>query len=348
MPHDPSVPAADSGNPAGSQTPPAAAHNLRLRLSLGALLWLAHLLLVRPTPFDPTWPHALLLLAALVLVPLGLALADRPPDGGDRSRSDRPLRWAAAGQLPAAALLAAAYSLGQGPVAAVLALPWLAVAALVALAGLLRFREQGLRPLAHVVTDGGMVFLLVGAAWAVADRLGYRPLDFPAVIVLLTAVHFHFAGFVLPVVTGLAIRHTGGLTATLAGWGVIFGVPAVAVGITESRLGLGTGVEAVAAWVMAAASIFVAYLHFRLTLQPRWPAAASGLWAFAGLSLVGSMAFAALYGSRFLLPNVGWLDIAWMQALHGAANAIGFGAAALAAWALVERPFRQESSTLPP
>lgn len=50
-----------------------------------------------------------------------------------------------------------------------------------ATAGLLRFLERGLRPLARVVTDAGLVFLLVGAAWVFADSLGYRPLDFPAV-----------------------------------------------------------------------------------------------------------------------------------------------------------------------
>jgi hypothetical protein len=148
------------------------------------------------------------------------------------------------------------------------------------------------------------------------------------------------AVFVLTVVAGLAIRHTGGRTATLAGWGVIGGVPAVAVGITGGQLGLATGVEAAAAWLMAAAGALVAYLHFCLALQPRWPVAARGLWAFAGLSLVATMVLAALYGSRFLLLEVRWLDIAWMQALHGTGNAFGFATAALAGWALVERPFR--------
>jgi len=316
-------------------TPPS----LRQRLALGTLAWLAFLLLERPTPFDPRWPHAMLLLAVFVLVPLGLALIGGV-DERERSGSDRLLGWAATAQLPAAALLAGAYTLPQGPLAAALALPWLAVAGLVAAAGLLRFRARGLRPVAHLVTSGGMVFLLVGAAWAVADRLGYRPLGFPPVIVLLTAVHFHFAGFILPVVAGLAIRHTGGASATLAGWGVILGVPAVAVGITGSQLGFGTGVEAAAAWVMAAAAALVAYLHFRLALLPRWPPLASCLWAFAGLSLVASMGFAVLYGSRFFLPHVDWLDIAWMQALHGAANSIGFATAALAGWTLARRSFR--------
>jgi hypothetical protein len=40
----------------------------------------------------------------------------------------------------------------------------------------------------------------------VISRAGLRPQDFSHTIVLLTAVHFHFAGFVLPILSGLAAR----------------------------------------------------------------------------------------------------------------------------------------------
>jgi hypothetical protein len=43
------------------------------------------------------------------------------------------------------------------------------------------------------------------------------------------------------------------------------------------------------------------------------------------------MALAALYGSRAFLP-VSWLDIPWMRALHGTANAFGFALAGLLGW----------------
>lgn len=44
---------------------------------------------------------------------------------------------------------------------------------------------------------------------------GYRPLDFAAVIVVLTAVHFHYAGFLLPIFTGLAVRRLPGTMSAL-------------------------------------------------------------------------------------------------------------------------------------
>ena len=47
------------------------------------------------------------------------------------------------------------------------------------------------------------------------------------------------------------------------------------------------------------------------------------------------MLLAALYGLRFYLP-VAWLDIPWMRALHGSANALGFALPALLGWSMVK------------
>lgn len=369
------------------------------RPAVGSAAWLGYLLLVRPGPFDPAWPGALLLLAVLVLVPAGLRLAGSigsestgPGGHADRSAADRTgrhgvarperlLRIAGAVHLPAALLLTVAYGLGQGRISAGLALPWLGFAGLVALAGVLRIARRGARGYREdpggLVADAGLAYLAVGAAWAVADRLGWRPLDFSPVIVLLTAVHFHYAGFVLPIVAGLAIRRSGvaaggshrpGRVARLAGLLTVLGVPAVAVGITGSQVGLGTwlgtGIEAAAAWTMAAGGLLVAWLHLRLATGPAAglaadggaPTAARALWAVAAVALAAGMVLAALYGARFLVPGVRWLDIGWMQALHGAANSLGFALPALAGWWLVEvRPSgetgagaRRASATLAP
>jgi hypothetical protein len=310
------------------------------RLVVGVLAWLGYLLVARPGPFDPAWPHALLLLAVLVLVPAGLRLAVRALPG---LRAGSLLRAARHLHLAAGILLVLAYVDGQGAVAAVLSGAWLAVTGLVALAGFLRIVRRGLRGARDdpgaTVADAGLAFLAVGGAWVLADRLGYRPLGFSPLIVLLTGGHFHYAGFLLPLFAGLAIRRSGAagapdLLARATGPLVVAGVPAVAVGITASQLGLGTWIEAAAAWTMAAGGLLVAWLHLRLALGRGAPAppAARALWAVAALSLAAGMVLAALYGARFLLPEVRWLDIAWMQALHGGANSFGFALPALAGW----------------
>jgi hypothetical protein len=55
------------------------------------------------------------------------------------------------------------------------------------------------------------------------------------------------------------------------------------------------------------------------------------LWSFGALFLACGMVLSILYGSRWLVP-LPWLDIPWMRALHGTANALGFTVPALVGW----------------
>ncbi|MCI0393334.1 MAG: YndJ family protein [Chloroflexi bacterium] len=278
----------------------------------------------RPGLLAERWAVLLLLLAALVLAPLALRLA-RP------AGPETLWRWIGRLQLPAALLLVAAFFRPAGPTAAFLTLPWLLATVLVALAGGLNLWVRRLGPAEALCLDAGLVYLAIGGGWAMLDRLGARPLGFAPAIVLLTAVHFHYAGFVLPVLAGLAGRAVGGRTARLAALGVIVGVLLVAAGITATQLGLGLALESAAAWLTALAGLLVAGLYWRLAGQRPRPALARLLWGVAALSLAGGMALAALYGSRAYLA-VGWLDIPWMRALHGSLNALGFSLAGLLAW----------------
>src|SRR5687768_11273115 len=70
----------------------------------GGAVWLIWAALIRPDPFQPAWAVTLLLLAPLVLVPLGLRLVlpERQPQA---------LRLAVYLQLPAALLLLASFSM---------------------------------------------------------------------------------------------------------------------------------------------------------------------------------------------------------------------------------------------
>lgn len=303
------------------------------RALFGAALWGAVVLMVLPSPFETEWAAALLLLAALVLVPLAMELAG----------SDDPMsRLAAWIQVPAALCLGWAYLLPQGPTAAVLAAPWVATTCLMAVGGLIRLRRAGLRALDEVCIDAGFIYIVVGGVWAVTDRVGYRPLDFDGIIVLLTAIHFHYAGFVLPVITGLTLRRVKGWIGRVAGLAVIAGVPLVALGITATQLDASPWIECVAAWIMAAGGILTSLLLLQLTVRREEPPDARGLWAVAGVALLASMVLAALYGSRHFI-DVQALDIPWMRAVHGTLNALGFGLAGLIAFHLAQRSSRSSS-----
>ena len=297
---------------------------------IGALAWLNVAILWRPSPFEPQWAVLLLLLGALVIVPLGLRLVPDLQEGPAKL-----WRIAVFLQLPAALLLLAAFARPAGTLAAGLALPWLATTGVIALLGLLRAWQRRWQPLEELCLDAGLIYLAVGGGWAILDRLGARPLAFDPVIVLLTAIHFHYAGFALPIVTGLTGRVLRTGAARLAAAGVIAGVPLVAAGITSRQLAAGPWLETLAAWVLSLAGLLAAGLLLRLAIQKNGPPASRALWIVAALSLAFSMVLSLLYGSRAYF-YLAWLDIPWMRAFHGTTNALGLGVAGLLGWNLTK------------
>src|SRR5262249_41089635 len=144
----------------------------------------------------PGWAESLLLLAPLAIFPLGLALLaprTRAPGGAV-------LRLASVVQLPAAVILLGAFALPSGAAAVACTLPSLAFTGLLALAGLVSLCRGLPRSAAEVSAAAALLFPAVGGGWLVLSVLGARPLDFSPEIVRATAIHFHYAGFALPLV----------------------------------------------------------------------------------------------------------------------------------------------------
>ena len=156
------------------------------------------------------------------------------------------------------------------------------------------------------------------------------PMGFDPVIVFLTAIHFHFAGLILPILTGLAAQKRPGILANVACLGVLGGVPLTAAGITASQFRAGPWLEVFAATWMAVSGLLTAILHVKiLFLSKNW----SGKWLFgvSSAALATGMLLAFLYGIRSVVPTPG-LDIPWMRALHGSLNSIGFAGIGLVGW----------------
>lgn len=300
---------------------------------LGSLIWLIAALLFHPAPQDENWAVLLLLFAALVIVPYGVGLLP----GRHNQPVDQALwRWTELMQMPAAIALLLAMLLPAGVLAALLSLPWLMVTLLLALTGLKRIWQRGLSPLSSLCTDAGLLYLSVGGVWTVLSRYGAAPLQFDPTIVLLTAIHFHFAGFALPLLTGLIIGEKHDITACLAGTLVIIGVPLTAVGITVSQLGLTKLPESGAALLTALGGLLTGWLYLNASWRKETEWKVRVLWSVAGLSLVTGMAFAALYGLRFAVWQQ-WLNIPLMRALHGTVNAMGFSLCGLIGWGLSDK-----------
>src|SRR5262245_42328509 len=154
----------------------------------------------------------LFLLAAWVIVPLGLAFVPDVP----------PVRLARRIQ-PAAALLATvSFFLPTGIPAAALAAPWVIVNGLVALGGLMTVKEAFRSGFPSLLVLAAMMLPTVGGVHLVSSRLGQPLAGFPEPIIILTAVHFHYTAFAAPILASLTCRR-GRLSALcqVAGLGLV-------------------------------------------------------------------------------------------------------------------------------
>lgn len=297
------------------------------RILIGAFLWLVWLFFMRPNPLDLMWGRAILLLAPFVIVPMATDVLTRSASVFASQYLGKVIRW----QLPAAVVFAVAFSLPNSWWSMVCALPWVGVTFVVAGVGLQQIWRGAWQDGASFAISAGMAYLSVAGIWAVLERLGFYPFNFNPEIVFLTIVHFHYAGFVLPILAGLAARNLGGIFNQIACYFTVAAVGLLALGITFTQLGIGHAWELISAWLMALSAATVATMHLRLAFNKNNSLKIRFLWSMATVALLGGMLLAGLYGGRFLAP-IPWLDIPMMRALHGTLNAVGFGLCAVLGW----------------
>ncbi|SDN11703.1 YndJ-like protein [Halogranum gelatinilyticum] len=294
---------------------------------VGGVVWLS-LLLVG----DLDVVEQALTLAPLVLVPLGVGMAATPPfTGAARRLYDTSVVIQPVGAILFAASVVVPF---DGGVAAVLAAPWIVVTGLLALAAVARASERGLRPLPETVVDTGLAYAVVGAVALVLYHLDVT-FWFSPVIVLLTAVHFHYAGFVLPVVTGLVGRSATRQSRVYEAVAtvVLVGPALIAVGISFSPL-----VEVLAVTVFTTAvAVLGGYVLVRTA--PTRPRLQGTLVGLSALALPVSMCLALGYAVAvyFGFDPFG-LSISRMVRIHGALNAFGFALVGLLGWRLAVPP----------
>lgn len=280
----------------------------------------------------------ILLLGPLLVVPLGLRLLKQAEVISIETgyRSPAAMIW-----LIAVVSLACSFSQPAGPVAASLAAPWLIVTLLLALLGA-RHMLREVRDLdAQLALVAALMLLAVGGGWTLISRAGLRPANFSAEIVLLTGVHFHYAGFALPILTGWTVRQLQNGTSPSRFWSsslgtmvrrgliasVVAGVPLVGMGITFSPL-----LEVLASGLLTLAALLLAVMQIQVALQPA-QAQRRSLLLISAVSLICGMALAITYalGAYF---QTKWIDIPTMIPLHGIANSVGFSLCGLLAWNL--------------
>jgi hypothetical protein len=333
----------------------------------GAAAWVGIAVLARMGIARIGVIELMFLFAPLVIVPLGMELGRV---GGFESGAARGLAGMAQTLQPLGAVLAVvAVCLPPGQRAGACAVGWMGVCGLLAVFGVVELgavvlgsaragpaaemeKLTGEAPVAprvvtmsaQVVAVGsrlsriagcvGRVDLAVGGAWLVASRLGWRPMGIQEPIGLLTAVHFHFAGFATAMIAGATLRFAearfagrDGLLRWLRGVVVlVLGMPfLVAAGFVISP-----GLKMAAAMVFSASVAGLAGFVWMCAGRVEDGTARGFLRASAGAVFVG-MALSGTYAvADFVKSEL--LPIPRMASTHGVLNALGFCLLGLLGW----------------
>lgn len=286
------------------------------------LAWLLWLPLAGSTVLQSNWEAALVLFAAWVLIPGGLAVLRVPLSrfywlvvvllGISYALPDAPLLWRGLAALPYAGFAV-----------------WLALRESTQLLTLSRIQ------LPDMVRVAAPAFWAVGAVFSLCFLAGFQPLGFDPLIVSLTAAHFHVAGFVLTAIVYAMLVAAPGRCTRLAGWASLAGMPAVAVGIVLTHWGYPPVFEWLAALLFVCFTALVVGWHLSKIADKTYPSAVRRYWLFGTVCLLAGISLASLYALRFIYP-LAWINIPNMKTWHGTLNTLGFAWLTLRGWAVSE------------
>jgi len=294
---------------------------------VGGVAWLTLLAGALLSFFRLSIVDLLFLLAPWVIVPLALNLV---PAQGNRLSQVNVLvvRYLF---FPAAALTTASFFLKDGQPAGALVWLWLIVAAAVALDGLERFIRRRLQSFPEFCFVLGEGYALVGALWLVASRTGLHPFGFHEPIVLLTAIHFHYAGLTAAILAGLAsssmrtpLSLRTALSCALAGPGLL--------GLAFL---VGAKLKLAAVCLMVFGECGIALATLRVGLGK---ASGTGgrMLLIGSVCVIVAMALAGIWAVGEY-PLHAFVNLEQMARYHGVLNSVGFGLCSLVGWSLLQR-----------
>ncbi len=308
--------------------------NLELSLKLlGAALWLVLVSCLQLDMESESWIILLLMFSPLFLMPLSRRLLETPLQARRLERSS----------MTAAILLGLSFCWQPALSTAVLALPWLVIRLLSARDALREVRSDWTA--AQFCLLAARVFPAIGAAWLVAHRANWTPFGFNPLIVLLTAAHFHHAGFTLPLIAGLNAKAHPSWWARFSCVAILIGVPLVAAGITCTHFGVLAFVEPFGVTLLVLGALSVAVSQVRLACQSEMLTSHRLLHAVSGLSLMAAMFLALGFGLRQFMPWAA-LTMPQMWLIHGSLNTFGFGLCGLLGWRLMEHHRRSAAASV--
>jgi len=287
----------------------------------GVLIWLILLSGVLLNKFWLSIFDLLFLLAPWVVVPLTLSLVPV-------AQYNRPIRYLL---FPGAVLTTTSFFLRDGRTAGALTFLWLFAGMSLALDGLIRLIRTRLQSFQEFCFAIGEGYALVGALWLLASRMGLQPVGFHEPMVLLTAIHFHYAGLMAAVLAGL--------TAPSTRTPLLLRIALSCAVLGPALLGLaflvGPKLKLAAVVLVVIGEYGVALGTFRIGL-----ASASGVGGripiLGSACVIPGMALAGIWAIGEY-PLHAFVNLEQMARYHGVLNSFGFGLCSLVGWTLLRR-----------
>ena len=194
----------------------------------------------------------------------------------------------------------------------------------VAIYGVDRFFQRGFTHFEEFAIDSGFIYLALGGFWYFAYyanlSTGFSPL-----ITWLTAIHFHYSAFILPIFIGFIGRIHSSLLYRLCGSILLISPMIVAIGITFSRL-----IEVISVLLYIISLYSFLWLIYKGNFHHRLQKFCVFL-SFATLCM--TIIFSLLYALGNMFANV-YVTIDFMLIFHGIANCVGFALIGLVGWGL--------------
>jgi hypothetical protein len=190
-------------------------------------------------------------------------------------------------------------------------------------------------PWERLPVASGWLLIAVGGLWFISLIVGKSPWSYDMRFTMLTALHFHFAGFALPILTGqlihfsqknkLAVTNVLVITCPI----LLVSIPSVGIGIAYSPT-----IEVVASISLLTCCILTAlcqiYCAGFIKSHGGW------LLSISATALIASSIMAMIY-SVGEYTGIQSLAIPVMIVSHGALNSLGFSLLGLVGWTIYQK-----------
>ena len=214
---------------------------------------------------------------------------------------------------------------------------YFAFTVMISVYGLKRFFQRGFIHMEEFLIDIGFIYLVIGGAWFVAFETGINT-GFSPMLTWLTAIHFHYSAFLLPVFLGLFGRLYKTTSYRWIAVIIILSPIIVALGITFS-----VTLEFISVLIYIVGIYGLIALTFKATLQhiiQRWLIRLS--FAALGISILFSLLYA--FGN---LSGLFTVTIDFMLIFHGITNTVLFAIVGIIGWRIELPDSRVRTLTFP-